>query len=235
MQISLFLVLCHQLRSFLNVSSFHRTFFYALFYFVLAASCPSFTPHQVTELLNVAPPRHSRHSLSVLGRGVCMQAFCRLLGLGKGRICKLRKSLSEGVVPVDGRFVVKTFTRLSQNHKLVYDFLEEIYHTISEPMPEVTERQNVRQLAFRKRRGKRPKVANQQNKMHKNDKINMRLLPPGTFSDYLALLRARHPEKKISLKLFSKAFQLHAGNFLCDLLLFAFSFSGRWLELPRDK
>lgn len=153
-------------------------------------------------------------------------------------MCKLRKGLSEGVVPVDGRFVAKTFTRLSQNHKLVFDFLEEIYHTISEPMPEVNERQNVRQLAFRKRRGKRPKVANQQSKMDKNAKVNMRLLPPGTFSDYLALLRARHPDKQISLKLFSKAFHLNAGNaFYVISSCLLFHFSGQWpcgAELPCD-
>ena len=37
------------------------------------------------------------------------------------------------------------------------------------------------------------------------DKKNLRMLPPGTFSDYLNLLRNRYPSNRISLKLFCKA------------------------------
>ena len=36
----------------------------------------------------------------------------------------------------------------------------------------------------------------------KKDKTNLRMLPPGTYSDYLNLLKTRHPDRRISLKLF---------------------------------
>ena len=36
------------------------------------------------------------------------------------------------------------------------------------------------------------------------DQTELRLLPPGSFNDYLSLLRARYPEEKLSLKLFTK-------------------------------
>ena len=96
-------------------------------------------------------------------------------------------------------------SRVSENRIIVHEFLEELYQTVSEPMPETSEKGVVRQIAFRKRRGKKPRLASRQRKMTKEDKAKhaMKYLPPGTFSDYLKLLQARHPDKRISLKLFS--------------------------------
>ena len=76
--------------------------------------------------------------------------------------------------------------------------------TMAEPMPEASEPGPLRQIGFRRRRGKKPKVALKQAKLQKGDATVLRMLPPGTFTDYLELLKARHkPSVPISLKLFS--------------------------------
>lgn len=115
-------------------------------------------------------------------------------------------------IPVDGRFVSRAGQKWSENKTLVHEFLEEIYHTLSEPAPEASESlsSHPSALRFRKRRGRAPKLALLQRKLKAKKKADgkapqtqMRLLPPGTFTDYLALLQARHPHRKISLKRFS--------------------------------
>ena len=66
-----------------------------------------------------------------------------------------------------------------------------------------------KKMAFRRNRGKRPKLAARIHRVKKSVEAKesesepMRLLPPGTFTDYLTLLRCRYPEKKFSLKLFT--------------------------------
>lgn len=105
---------------------------------------------------------------------------------------------------------------LHQHRVLVAEFLEEIYNTIAEPLPERhgggddsvnrggknenDDRRPKPRLCFRKHRGRRPKVVAQAGR--KKDKTNLRMLPPGTYSDYLNLLKTRHPDRRISLKLF---------------------------------
>ena len=148
----------------------------------------------------------------VVGRSVCRQAFCKLLGVGHGRFQKLKKASTTEERIVDGRFVKKFMgSNISQNRTLVHEFLEELYQTISEPMPEASETTTVKNLGYRKRRGKKPTIASRQSKMSKDDKkkFQTRFLPPGTFSEYLQLLQSRHPDKKISLKLFSSVASLN--------------------------
>ena len=162
---------------------------------------------EVIKLLSEQRPVGSKHSQVILGRPVCRQAFCRLLGVGHGRFQKLKRagtSSQESIV--DGRFVKKFMgCKISQNRIIVHEYLEELYQTISEPMPEASETATVKNLGFRRRRGKKPRIASHQSKMSKEDKkkFQTRFLPPGTFSEYLQLLQHRHPDKKISLKLFS--------------------------------
>lgn len=150
-------------------------------------------------------PENSAHSQALLGRSLCKHAFCKLLGMGNGRFQKLKRAFRTGRATTDGRFIKKHRERVSENRIIVHEYLEELYQTVSEPMPETSEKGMVRQIAFRKRRGKKPRIASRQSKMTKDEKAKheMRYLPPGTFSDYLQLLQARHPDKKISLKLFS--------------------------------
>ena len=146
------------------------------------------------------------HAQVILGRPVCRQAFCRLLGIGHGRFQKLKAAVSKGTPLVDGRFVRKVASsKPHANRVLVTEFLEELYQTLSEPMPEASEVTTVMKLGFRRRKGKRPRIASRQNKMTKDEKKKhqMRFLPPGSFTDFLHMLQARHPDKRISLKLFS--------------------------------
>ena len=159
---------------------------------------------QVADILRTSPAG-AEHGQAVFRRPVCAMAFCRLLGIGKQRFQKLRQAVRLGdALPVDGRFVARAKVKTPHPHRvLVHEFLEEIWATLSEPMPEASEPGVVRQLRFRKARGKRPKVSSRQHHMDKKDRKDLRMLPPGTFSDYLGLLNSRHPEDKISLKLFS--------------------------------
>lgn len=144
---------------------------------------------------------------------MCSHAFRRLVGLGQARFQKLKKCVKLGIpAPRDGRFVSRknTFFRASETRQLCVDFLEEIYNTIAEVLPEShglksnpLEEKAPRPLRFRKHRGRRPKIASRQRS--DGDWKSLRLLPPGTFTDYLNILRTRHPQKTISLKLFSQA------------------------------
>ena len=148
------------------------------------------------------------HGQEVLGQPVCGQAFCKLLGIGHGRFQKLKAGVKRGAVPVDMRFLNRSkHRRVSESRTIVHDYLAEIYEKIAEPMPEASEAGMVRSMAFRKRKGKRPRILKAQRKIMEKDrrKSAMRLLPPGTYTDYLAILRNRHPTMRLSLKLFSDA------------------------------
>lgn len=169
-----------------------------------------------------------QHRFSLLGKSICSHAWRRLLGIGSGRFWKLsRAARLQLPVPVDGRFVTRRFGAkvLHQNRVLVAEFLQEIYNTIAEPLPERhggeddsvnrgtgsknenNDRRPRPRLCFRKHRGRRPKVVAQAGR--KKDKTDLRMLPPGTYSDYLNLLKTRHPDRRVSLKLFCNV----AGRF----------------------
>lgn len=97
---------------------------------------------------------------------------------------------------------------------MIVEFLEELLQSMAEPMPEATGGGSLapRHMAFRRTRGRRPRLAAVVHRAKKNDarsnnptKAVLRFLPPGTFSDYLSLFKARYPEAhKVSLKLFNK-------------------------------
>lgn len=130
---------------------------------------------QVCNMLRTEKVQEGPHAQVILGRPVCRQAFCRLLGIGHGRFQKLKASSSKGVPLVDGRFVRKVASsKVHCNRVLVHEFLEELYQTLSEPMPEASEATTVKNLGFRRRKGKRPRIASRQSKMSKGDKKNTR-------------------------------------------------------------
>ena len=193
---------------------------------------------QVVKLLTCQPDAvtKSRKGHILLGKFVCQNAFRRLLQIGSGRYTRLRKCAQSGQAPpLDGRRVRKPLLCKKadsvQKRALVVEYLTELYHQVSEPMPEanqalqklkddamaagslqvcssesVTQSNNNKtarkSLCFRRNRGRRPKLAGQ---VHRGkDQSQMRLLPPGSYTDYLMLLRARHPEIKLTLKLFVK-------------------------------
>jgi hypothetical protein len=171
---------------------------------------------QVCELIRASTSSDSGKQFrqSLFGIPLCSSSFRRLIGLGQDRFQKLRKSVVEGLpVPRDGRFVARknSFNVKSEKRQLCVEFLEEIYNTIAEVLPEshgkVEKDEDpdkvTRPLSFRKHRGRRPKIASKSR--GQCDRKVLRLLPPGSFTDYLNLLRARHPGVTISLKLFSQA------------------------------
>ena len=89
-----------------------------------------------------------------------------------------------------------------QKREAVVAFLEKLYVTVSEPMPEAQGPiHGDRRMAFQRRRGRRPKLAS---KLYRNEATpDMRLPPPGTFTDYHRMFRANH-DLKVSLKLFNR-------------------------------
>lgn len=147
---------------------------------------------------------------------VCCHAWRRLVGVGQSRFQKIKACVAQDLpIPRDGRFVAKknSFKRNTAKRELCVEFLEEIYQTIAEVLPESHARgrgdvkddkddEIPRPLNFRKHRGRRPKIASK-SRGQCNRKL-LRLLPPGSFTDYLNSLRARHPGMKLSLKLFSQ-------------------------------
>eukprot|EP00435_Cladocopium_sp_Y103_P076317 s59_g90.t1 len=173
--------------------------------------------HRVCELIRASINSDSQKQFhqSLFGIPLCSSSFRRLIGLGQDRFQKLRKSVVGGLpVPRDGRFVARknTFKVGSEKRQLCVEFLEEIYNTIAEVLPEShggkVEKDDdpekvPRPLSFRKHRGRRPRIASKSR--GQCDRKVLRLLPPGSFTDYLNLLRARHPSMSISLKLFSQA------------------------------
>lgn len=203
----------------------------------------------------------SKRQQSLLGHPVCQQAFRQLLNIGSQRYARLKKAASEGVrAPLDGRYHSQARAFDSRNSKhlekreTILEYLEELYQTVSEPLPEANQ-PNLKRMGgpvdgnlkkklktgktskpvaaedsaqpprFRRHRGRRPKMAAQWNRGA--DKSQMRLLPPGSFSDYLAVLQTRVPHLKISLKLFSKvtwSFQVPFIFYFCDWFLLSCKF-----------
>lgn len=182
----------------------------------------------MVELLKDKDQISGRKQQVLLKKPVCQQAFRSLLGIGSGRYARLKMAASKGeAAPLDGRTLRRGTNQCSQKNSirkraLVTEFLTELYHKVSEPMPEAgkllkkpeEEHQEGDDAAgqsapgkslqlkrFRRSRGQRPKLAA---KLHRgNIRPDIRVLPPGTFSDYLTMLKARHPTESFSLKFFT--------------------------------
>lgn len=185
-------------------------------------SCRVFIMSQVVKILSRTCPLTNKPIL--LGRLVCQHAFRRLLGLGPTRYYKLKRSARLGEAPpLDGRSVPREHSFVSQRQSLekrskIIDFLQEMWNTVAESMPEATEKltpakrgadtapsadkpnAKLKPLGFR-RRGKTLKAAAAAHR-GKAD-VQCRMLPPGTFKDYYLLFKAKHPEIAVSFKLFS--------------------------------
>lgn len=192
---------------------------------------------QVIRLLrpSAGANNESRKSLHILDRNICQNAFCKLYGVGSDRFRKLWACAKNGIAaPMDGRAVRNAFKHSSgvksMHRQKIIEFLQELYDTLSEPMPEAKGPvRGDRRLAFQRRRGRRPRMAAQLHR--KQDTPDMRLLPPGTFSDYLNMLKVREGCEKISLKLFTAAACMN----LCLLGLAIFNgFCHPQMILPPD-
>ena len=185
----------------------HTIFSESMLYNVFAT--PSELTAKVYDLLQNRP---AVGVCQLLGKAVCETTFCKLIGIGQNRYGKLRRAIRTGQLVSDGRFTVKARTKPAHPHReMVFEFLQEIRTTLAEPCPEVMEAGAAARMSFRKVRGRRPKLCSRQSNMSRDSKKDLKLLPPGSLTDYLQLLNARiEGPLKISLKLFSKAAYLYS-------------------------
>lgn len=165
----------------------------------------------------------------ILGKSVCSRGFRRLLGLGANRYAQLVKSASQGIPPpVDRRQRPRREDGSNPasvaKRGLIVDFLEELLHTLAEPMPETSQKRKAtgdsvpKNMRFKRSRGKRPnkvfrKSAFNAKNLDDDGQQPMKLLPPGSFTDYLHMLQARHPDQRFSLKLFCAVLWLALASF----------------------
>lgn len=140
---------------------------------------------------------------------VCQHAYKRLLRLGSDRFLRLCASVRGGDdgCPHDMRYVSRKFgvKMSSKKRQLVHDFLHDLYETLAEPMPEGTGA------------SKRPRTMKK-----RDDKLMIarthlieKALPPGSFHEYLSMLRRAHPTETFSYKLFCSASALALGCSTC--------------------
>ena len=175
--------------------------------------------------------------LQVGGEAVCQRAFRVLLGIGTGRFRKLRAAaVKKETVPLDQRFQKREFLATNKQscrkRECIVEFLEELYETAAEPLPNLDSkpaeeqarsaaekfedrRPEGRRQLFRRHRGRRPRLFLERAKLKRarapTQTSVMRNLPPGTFTDYWNVLRAKlaaAPQaggvRSVSLKLFCK-------------------------------
>ena len=182
------------------------------------------TPLQIKNILRKKPDGDCRgRRQTLLNFPVCQPAFRKLLGLGSQRFHRLRTCAdNDEAIPIDGRTLPRASAhasvKKSQNRELICEFLEELRHSMAEPMPEATGGSSnaPRHMSFRRNRGRKPKLAAKFNRLKLLHKVSKkdgekptnnkppRFLPPGTFSDYLSLFRLRHPGTRVGLKLFGQ-------------------------------
>lgn len=180
-----------------------------------------------------------RHQLSLFGLSCCAHTFRSLVGVGQCRFQKLCKAVAGNQpAPYDGRYVKRAnrHPKPCRNRQLIVEYLEELYATVAEPLPEShghmmhasdarptaarlladkKAKRKKRLQQFRKHRGRRPKVVAQAARHTAASSSQcLRLLPPGSYTEYLNLLRIRHPGAKLGLKLFTKVW----GESFCQKL-----------------
>ena len=184
-------------------------------------------PFQVMSLIKL---RHEQPAVKkervILDRPVCQQGFRKLLGLGAGRYLKLTRAVAAGRdAPLDGRQRPRKDDGSNpgsvKKRALIVEFLEELVQTVAEAMPEASGKRKASldgqplepSMKFRRLRGKRPgkwkRVATRQpppsdpsNPEPEVPEVPMRMLPPGSFTDYYRMLEAKFPAEQFSLKLF---------------------------------
>ena len=211
---------------------------------VFSLSHVGFCPLEVVELLKDDSTSNRKRQV-LFKKSVCQQAFRSLLGIGSERYTRLKKAAAKGsAAPIDGRTLRRGANQCTQKksvrkRSLVIEFLTELYHKVSEPMPEAgkllkNSQEEIQEVEgddaegqdapgkclqlkrFRRSRGQRPRLAAQ---LHRGKiQPNVRVLPPGTFTDYLAMLKARHPSESFSLKFFTKDSSQHLIIMMLNLL-----------------
>ena len=172
------------------------------------------------QVFNLVTPKDKKFSL--FEHQVCMKGLAKLLGVGSGRLYKMRAAARDGQdCPMDKRLRTGQcslrWSQQSYKRQLIFDYLQELYQKHSEPVPEVNasndRRQTVSrhkkgslQIAFRKRKGKRPRVFFKRDKeLTPEGAQKLRQLPASSYADWLRLFEAKNPQCKVSYKLFTRA------------------------------
>eukprot|EP00435_Cladocopium_sp_Y103_P074502 s863_g49.t1 len=165
---------------------------------------------EVWSCLQTAYNGSKLQKLTLLDIPVCQSAFKRILRLGSGRFLRLNTSVRAGddSCPMDMRYVKKRFPdRMhSKKRQIVHDFLHHLYETLAEPMPEGTGA------------SKQPRTVKKRDDKEMVARTNLieKALPPGSFYEYLAMLRRAHPTMTFSYKLFCsvQVWELNFGDIL---------------------
>lgn len=150
-----------------------------------------------------------RRGLRLAGHRVCQRTFRCFIGLAKSRFSRLRTAALDGeqVCPLDGRSVPKEKSVLPHNscRAEVVEFLEQLYHTVAEPLPEAGNEMLRLNLGVKsKRRGKRPRSIFKKETFEKGFAPGTKFLPPGTLGEYLEQCRSEFPSKTIGRKVFCR-------------------------------
>lgn len=154
---------------------------------------------------------NERRSLLLVGFPVCQRSFRILLGVAKSRLQRLRRALVSGLpdAPNDGRRVPKAHTAPPRTMALrakIHEWLEQIYHTMAEPLPEamtVNLQSGGSGSQPMKKRGKRPRHRVKRDEKEAVPGDQLRFLPPGTIMSYYELFKLDHPGTA-SRKLFTR-------------------------------
>lgn len=80
-----------------------------------------------------------RLGIKLLGHPVCNRTFRLALGIGKNRLQKLRHAaLTDQICPVDARYRPRKHDNIREHsaQPLVADWLQRMYETVAEPLPE---------------------------------------------------------------------------------------------------
>lgn len=172
--------------------------------------------------LTQTPPASDSNQIHLMGRPICLKGLAQLLGVGSPRIARLKSGFSntdDPQCPMDGRLrragcAMRSDTaEQTAKRELVHEFLMELYVRHSEPMPEVVadhggRAQTSKPLKFRRLKGKRPRnFKKRDEKLTEVQAQELRLLPPGHYTDWLRLFHAKHEHCKVSLKLFTRVAQ----------------------------
>lgn len=149
-----------------------------------------------------------RRALRLLNHTVCQRSFRLLLGLGKRRFQRLRNGVinEEQECPVDQRFGPGAFRRFPDDgvRPAIVQFLQTLYHTTAEPLPEAVSSQagvgnnpgqdegsrvKLGPQNLVRRRGKRPRHFFKYDAAQEKGHVSTaKFLPPVTIGDYYETL-----------------------------------------------
>ena len=137
--------------------------------------------------------RGARH-LKIFDKPVCNKGLMKMIGMGKSRFGKMKKSISNHeLCPFDMRFTPRTPKLPSKARESVQDFLTRMYNEAAEALPDGWNS------------NKRPRQGADRFDPKSMNRKKIKHLPHASIGDYHKQCVAQFPELTISRKLFSSA------------------------------